>query len=70
MIEPGKYDDLCQEAWDECGTVDGLVLLAVIGGNKGNGFSIKGEITKILMLPNLLRYMADEIEKQNKEGQL
>lgn len=70
MIGGGKYDDLCHEVWDKCEATDGLVMVAVIGGNNGNGFSVKGEISKTLMLPHLLRFMADEIERQHKEGEL
>lgn len=40
----------------------------VIGGNKGNGFSCQMDLEATLMLPELLRHMADQIDQDRKEG--
>lgn len=61
-VGPGKYDDDCTAILIKH-RADG-VILAVIGGNLGNGFSVN--ITSQALarcLPQLLRQMADEIER-------
>jgi hypothetical protein len=69
MIGPGKYDDLCtlvREKTDATG-----VLLIVINGNKGNGFSCQVTTSDmVLVVPALLRQMADQIEADLKKGVL
>jgi hypothetical protein len=42
----------------------------VIGGTIGDGFSITGTLEVTLMLPQLLRTMADQIEQDIKENGL
>ena len=59
---PGKYDDICTEA--RVAASAEAVVLIVLGGEKGSGFSvqaIEGDITR--RLPALLRSVADEIER-------
>jgi hypothetical protein len=67
---PGKYDG--EATWVQARTQAHGVLLMIIEGNKGNGFSIASfdiqatlEIT--LSLPKLLREMANQIEVDIKE---
>ena len=60
-LGPGKYDDLATLVRD--GTNAEGVIVIVIGGSKGGGFSVQatGEVTA--MLPALLRKLADDIER-------
>jgi hypothetical protein len=65
-VGPGKYDDACTEAARAVGidgTKGGGVILIVFGGDKGSGFSIQADLATSLKLPNMLRYMADQIER-------
>jgi hypothetical protein len=39
------------------------VVVIVLGGDKGNGFSVQGDLATTLMLPKLLRATADQIEQ-------
>jgi hypothetical protein len=62
---PGKYDG--EATWIQARTQANGVLLMILEGNKGNGFSVASydiqatlEIT--LNLPALLREMANQIE--------
>lgn len=63
---PGKYDDLCTEARKKAKAAG--VLLIVLGGEKGSGFSMQAQAGSgagemlIRMLPQLLRDVADQIE--------
>lgn len=59
-IGPGKYDKECAFVFDVTGAA--AVLLIVIGGRKGNGFSGIGDAQLMSSTPNLLRQMADQIE--------
>ena len=63
---PGKYDDVATIA----GVMSGAscVIVAVIDGNQGTGFSVQSTSKEIVEeLPALLRLMADEIETSMKE---
>lgn len=63
---PGKYDDLCTAA--RASTEAAAVILIVLAGNKGHGFScqtVAGDITD--KLPAMLRNVADIIEKNGNE---
>lgn len=58
---PGKYDAECVEALMKTGAT--VCLLAVIGGKRGNGFSLNSRVPGAeKVLPKLLREMADMIE--------
>ena len=66
MIGPGKYDDLCTYVREQVGIRDdsgGGVMVIVLGGNRGNGFSCQADLTVTVGLPQLLRKIADEIER-------
>ena len=57
----GKYDKECMAAMTT--TEANTVVLVVLGGNRGHGFSITSVDTGIEQkLPSLLRQLADSIE--------
>lgn len=59
---PGKYDDLCTAA--RVTTDAQAVVMIVLGGTKGSGFSVQAEGGSITgRLPALLRSVADQIER-------
>lgn len=63
---PGRYDDLatyCREMSDASG-----VVVLVIGGTAGNGFSVQGELHTLAGLPAMLEDLAREIRKDLAEG--
>jgi hypothetical protein len=64
-IGPGKYDDACTAARIATGAT--AILLAVIGGNNGSGFSLHAPPAIAKRLPELLRHIADEIEAAQQE---
>lgn len=68
MIGPGRYDDECT-AIRESSKARG-VLVMVIGGNKGPGFSCQMDAESTRKLPDLLRHMADQIDADLKKGKL
>lgn len=57
---PGKYDDLCTHAREATGAVG--VILIVMGGAQGSGFSVQAPPSVTVILAGLLRDMADQIE--------
>ena len=58
---PGKYDDACTAAREITG---GNVILIVIGGKKGAGFSVQGEdASTILLLPDILEQLSKQLRK-------
>lgn len=61
MIGPGKYDDICTQV-REATKAEGIVLI-VINGEHGGGFSVQAPLVYHLRLPELLRNVADEIER-------
>jgi hypothetical protein len=68
MIGPGVYNKQCTKVLEET-EAEGVVLL-VIDGKHGSGFSCQGDLGIQLALPALLRGMADDIEEQHKKGRL
>jgi hypothetical protein len=58
---PGKYDDLCTLVREQAQA--GVVVLIVVHGNKGSGFSVQATDPGFAAeLPSMLRMMANEIE--------
>lgn len=60
MTGPGKYDDeatMVQKSTNASG-----VILIVIGGDKGEGFSCQATMPVLLGLPSMLRSIADQLE--------
>lgn len=61
-LGPGKYDSYCTNVRIET-QADG-VLLIVINGKLGSGFSVQTSKLEVLAnLPGVLRNVADQIEK-------
>jgi hypothetical protein len=61
--EAGKYDDLCTLA-RESAKARGVILI-VIGGLRGEGFSVQTTDPRVLIaLPKILRGVASDIEKE------
>lgn len=66
MLGPGKYDDLCTEARTKANATGALLI--IVGGDKGPGFSAQLTAEHLSGLPNLLRNLANQIEKDAKNG--
>ena len=65
-IGGGRYGEYPEDILKE--TKAGTVVLIVIGGDKGHGFSIASRDPLFdQKLPHLLRYIADDIEHQNSQ---
>jgi hypothetical protein len=60
-LGPGKYDDLATHA-REASSADAVIVI-VVNGDKGSGFSVQTNGTAALKLPALLRILADAIEQ-------
>jgi hypothetical protein len=63
---PGKYDEACTEA--RMRTQAAGVVLIVFRGARGSGFSVQAVPELLLDLPQILRAMADGIERDNAES--
>jgi hypothetical protein len=62
-VGPGKYDDLTTLVREA--TSARAVILIVTEGNKGSGFSVQTtDMAIVRRLPQVLREMADEIERE------
>jgi hypothetical protein len=57
---PGKYDDVATIA--RHATNAQVVVLIVLGGREGSGFSVQAPLDISAKLPVLLRQVANEIE--------
>ena len=66
---PGKYDDLCSFVATQTGITDtgGGVIVIVIGGNKGPGFSVQADLATTLALPDILETTAKLIRSDMGE---
>jgi hypothetical protein len=60
-LGPGKYDDLATLV--RANTSARGVILLVIEGDQGGGFSVQATADIIVRLPTLLRRIADDIER-------
>lgn len=62
-IGPGKYDDVCTMARKATGVdkTGGAVVLIVIGGKHGNGFSMQSDLETLAGLPEMLEELARQI---------
>jgi hypothetical protein len=63
-LGPGKYDDICALARNQLGFTDktpGGVLVIVVGGPDGGGFSCQADFVTTLKLPDILERVAKEI---------
>lgn len=66
-LGPGKYDEECTKIREE--TMAGGVLLIVMKGKKGSGFSVQAPFEAILGLPAILRDTARQIEESFQKGE-
>jgi hypothetical protein len=62
---PGKYDDLCTYVREQTG---GSVILIVVDGNRGAGFSCQADLKAALILPDMLEHVAASIRRDMKGG--
>jgi hypothetical protein len=58
---PGKYD-LEVTQLRESTQAEGIILI-VLGGNRGEGFSSQLTLPALLAMPQILRTIADQIER-------
>lgn len=66
-VGPGRYDNECMQALHS--TKAEGVLLVVINGDRGHGFSLTTSSPEIVAgLPHLLRSVAEEIEATNNDA--
>lgn len=63
MFGPGKYDDLCDLVREQAGITTGGVVVMVIGGKHGSGFSIQADALTSLAMPALLEAVAEQMRK-------
>jgi hypothetical protein len=64
-LGPGKYDDICTMVTEQVGTGErgGGVIVIVLGGNRGNGFSCQADLRTTLLLPDMLEEVARQIRE-------
>jgi hypothetical protein len=68
MIGPGKYDDLCTYVREQAGIRDsGGVVLIVVGGDKGPGFCCQSDLKTMLLLPDMLEDLVEQIRADLKK---
>lgn len=62
MLGPGKYDDLCTLVRERAGG-DGIsgVIVIVMGGNRGTGFSCQADLQTMSILPDILQNVVDQM---------
>lgn len=63
---PGKYDYLARVV-REAARAEGVILI-VIKGDRGSGFSVQATAEITSHLPDILRDMADQIDGNMKGG--
>jgi hypothetical protein len=59
-VGPGRYDDLCTKVREEAQA--DAVVVAVINGRVGSGFSVQATGLAVVKLPALLRDLASQLE--------
>ncbi len=68
---PGKYDELCSLVREKAGInagEGGGVVVIVLGGNKGNGFSCQADPLMTMMLPEILERVVMDMRKADGHG--
>jgi methylmalonyl-CoA mutase cobalamin-binding subunit len=63
---PGRYDDLATEVREKA-AAEGVMVI-VFGGNKGPGFSAQLPAHILIAVPQILRDVANQIERQMTES--
>jgi hypothetical protein len=66
MRGPGRYDNLCSHV--QMATQAQGIVLIIVNGNLGSGMSVQGLGEVMPSVPDLLRQVANEIEKDMKDG--
>jgi hypothetical protein len=61
----GKYDEIAQDLQHHLDAAG--VLVIVVDGNRGSGFSVCGTKTVITSLVGILRFCAEQMERQALE---
>lgn len=56
---PGKYDDLCTEVRTKA-EAQGVIVI-VIDGKLGNGFSVQADVDTLSRLPEMLESIAKQM---------
>lgn len=65
MHGPGKYDDVCTMVREETNADAAIVI--IIGGNRGQGFSMQAtDPAYLAVLPDVLDMIAREVRKDYK----
>jgi hypothetical protein len=67
-IGPGSYDPALTQALKESKAHIGILIVG--DGEHGPGFSVQADLGALLMLPKVLRSVADQIEADMKDGKL
>jgi len=62
VIGPGKYDDICTEVRKK--TKARCVIVIIIDGDKGSGFSGQGDPLTLVNMPMMLEDVAAGIRKE------
>jgi hypothetical protein len=65
-LGPGKYDDLASDVRTKAQARG--VLLLVVDGTRGSGFSAQLSLPLTLRLPQILRDIADQIEERGPDA--
>jgi len=61
-LGPGKYDNLCTLVRERVGIADtGGVIVIVVGGKDGPGFSCQADAMTTLALPDILESVAAQM---------
>lgn len=71
-LGPGKYDDECTMVRRAVGIgphSGGGVIVIVMGGNRGNGFSCQTDLETLRTLPEMLESVARQM-REGREGVL
>lgn len=64
--DPGKYDAICTVA-RETAHAEGVIVV-IIKGDHGSGFSVQGTLELNYQLPDILEFMAKQIREQLLNG--
>jgi hypothetical protein len=68
-LGPGKYDADCT-AIRERTKAEGVILVVLSDDPARSGFSAQATLPMLVRIPHMLRSMADQIEADQKGGQL
>lgn len=62
-VGPGKYDSYCTMVRQD--TKAKAVVVIVLEGEKGSGFSCQADVVTTMQLPDLLEFVAAEIRRSS-----